>query len=279
MTDHPTRHRSWEPEVNQEDFAITREGIKLSYVRFLSDSAGGYTLALLILIAFITDAPIPFSSLSWRDLAPGTINTEFVVLFGGLTLLLGTPIGLVMNATSWFISGKLQVYFVDFWLQPMRGFNWLVDGTKKVYNIHLLQEHFNLNHVVDKNGNRYNLYEQAAVVEEVLQLFYPQVWGSLSHIQGVKEYSRNLALIAGVVALYGLLTSTWTLVLLALVLFLLFTCLTSLIEFYLALGTMYKVYLLCYDELKKAPPAERQSIEDILELLYNTRDRLPAPGR
>lgn len=260
--------------MNDDNFSITREGIKISYERFLSDSAGGYALALLFLIAFLVDAEIPFTSSTWRDLVPGTVSTEFFILFAGLTILLGTPLGLLMNAFSWFTLGPLQIRLTSSWLKPHKWVKWLTQSTIQAYNLKILQSYFELNGAKDKQNQTYSLYEQASIFEEILQLYFPAVWASLSHLQGVKQFTRNLALLSLLVSLYSLLTLNVLVWFLALVIAFIFVVFSSLLEFYLALGTLYKVYLVCYEIWNTQKRSNKADIDVIVNLLYDARPKV-----
>jgi hypothetical protein len=79
------------------NFEASSTGLKLSYLRFISDSAPGFVLFLWL--SFIWgNRPIPLN----------LNTTEARVLVAALVLMLATPIGLAVNAVSYFLLGETQ---------------------------------------------------------------------------------------------------------------------------------------------------------------------------
>lgn len=253
--------------MSQNNVEISKESIKLPYERFLADGAGGYALALVCLIAYLINAPIPFSSYSWQDVLPIAIIDQFKLPIGLLVFLLGTPLGLFLNAISWFLLGSLQIRFVDAWANSHKFLAFLTFSTTRAYHVEILQDCFHFKSTNPKLEKR-SLLEQATLFEEVLPIYYPAMWASLTHVYGIKQFTRNLALIAACVFVYSALVLALFTVIFAFVAVILLIVLTSLIEFYHSLATLFKVYLLCrknwtVEELKS------QSIESILEYLLS----------
>src|SRR6185295_10625620 len=125
-----------------QSFELTKEGIKLSYLRFLSDSAGGFVLLVLLGLAYSRGLPLPLLGDSWLDMIPKEpkelstgFRTEFRVFFLVLTFLIATPLGLMLNGISFFLLGTLSARFVSFWEQRGQSswLSFLIDRTRKKY--------------------------------------------------------------------------------------------------------------------------------------------------
>ncbi len=167
-----------------QDIEFNKGGIKLSYLRFLSDSASGY-LAILILIFLyyynICGVSIK-ESLNYNIsfVQSGNIPNEIIFFVFFLLFLLGTPLGLVINATSWVLLGWLQVRSEEFWVNH----TFLIGSTKKKYLFDNCVKFYDL----DKS----NWYCKSNLFEQVLLIYYPDVLKNQNHVEGVINLLRNI---------------------------------------------------------------------------------------
>ena len=88
---------------------LSKEGIKIQYRTFLSDSAPGYLFILMFILGwyfpiFGVKFEYLFKYLSGNE----TINfpQEIKIYFLLLLLFLATPLGMTFNALSWFCFGE-----------------------------------------------------------------------------------------------------------------------------------------------------------------------------
>ncbi len=99
--------------MSRDDFELTKDSLRMPYVRFLSDSAGGYVLILVIAIILLSQNPSPFEWVVWKNVQSAGITTAFLFGLGIILLVLGAPIGILLNATSWFLLGSYQIKFAN----------------------------------------------------------------------------------------------------------------------------------------------------------------------
>src|SRR5258708_2716868 len=86
-----------EGAMTNSNIEASASGVKLSYVRFISDSAPGFVILLLIIFA------------EGHRAEPWWVkHQELKVLVATLAFLLTTPVGLVLNAASYFVLGHVQ---------------------------------------------------------------------------------------------------------------------------------------------------------------------------
>jgi hypothetical protein len=84
-----------ESRAGHGDVEIGKNGLRVSYVRFLSDSAAGYILLVLIILVLVTS----------DALNSHHVEKEIQIAILVLLTILASPIGLAVNALSWFTLG------------------------------------------------------------------------------------------------------------------------------------------------------------------------------
>ncbi len=85
---------------------ISDKEIKISYRRYLSDSAPGFIIILALLVCFYLQ--LPFFGVNIRAVLPEIIQSEILVFVLFVLFLLATPFGLVVNALSWALLEWMQ---------------------------------------------------------------------------------------------------------------------------------------------------------------------------
>ncbi|AKB74482.1 hypothetical protein MSLAZ_1221 [Methanosarcina lacustris Z-7289] len=157
-----------------DQIEISKDGIKISYLRLLSDSATGFLIILIFLICF---HPI---------FASTTFDIKLFALF--LLFLLSTPLGLIINATSWFLLGWLEIYIVELCVGENTVLKYLTGSTKKVYKYEELSEYFG-------TLNKDNFYSVSTYFEALMYIYYPNYIKSIDYAIGCSRLLRNIALI------------------------------------------------------------------------------------
>jgi hypothetical protein len=251
--------------MSRESFEVTKEGVKLSYVRFLSDSAAGYVLLLVVIYACLTAVPIPWSPITWKDFVPvalNTVTTETLVFLGILILVLGSPLGLMLNATSWFLLGRIQIWFINFWVFNYRHIP-LTYSTVHLYDVEILESAFTF---IKAPSKQRGLYNEVKHIERVLETYFPEVEQSLDYLLGLKNLTRNLAFICLVIAIYSLLIQVGVVVYITFILAVLLLGLTCYTELYTSLEVLSDAYVICY-EVWGIHPQEPQNATSLIETL------------
>ena len=93
------------------DIEVSKDSIKLSYRRYLSDSSAGFILLLSLIWIFFRE---------FKDIAKA-LPSE-VLLFAGLMLfLLATPVGMLINVLSLWKPTRVLVLLVLYSIRRMVG--------------------------------------------------------------------------------------------------------------------------------------------------------------
>lgn len=174
---------------NKDQFEATKSGIKIPYLRFLSDSASGYIAILMLLFLYyykICNVYVPDMCNNVFHISELHIDiskeVEIFVLI--LLFLLATPLGLFINASSWALLGKLQLWSEKRWVASN---SFPINGTKKKFLFDYCKDYFNF----DKE----DFYVKSKFIEENLRIDYPDSLRYLDHIEGVKNFSRSILLL------------------------------------------------------------------------------------
>lgn len=82
---------------------VNKEGIKISYIRYLSDSGPGFIMLLTILAVYILD---PYANNVFYNLKQNLkLCDEIKIFIGVLAFLIATPLGLLLDAIAWVFLG------------------------------------------------------------------------------------------------------------------------------------------------------------------------------
>jgi hypothetical protein len=147
------------------EIEISKNGLKLSYQRYLADSAAGFLVIILVLLAISNKVQIPFFDHSLESLATLSKDTKIFIFL--LLFLLATPIGLTINGLSWFFLGWCKLYSIDIWLKsPEKYFNPFFP-TKKAFRYKKLVTFF-----FNNNQSSGKIYEVSGQYQDYLSIFF-----------------------------------------------------------------------------------------------------------
>lgn len=240
--------------VNQ-DIDISKEGIKIPYRLFLSDSSAGYAVILIGIFSYY----YPIFGKTLQEIFPSlnsiSISPEVKIFAFFLLFLLSTPLGLAINVTSFVILGPLLNWSEIRWFNVKnRFFRYLIDSTKKKLFFDDCKTFYNL----DEN----KWYRTSILIGETLSISHPEVAESLDQIQGIYIFLRNIAfllisiiLINCYILLYDI--KHLLIIVLILVLLIILIILISVIAFYYHLFILLKGYFLCRDNKKQECDVEK----------------------
>jgi hypothetical protein len=176
---------------------VSKDGLKLPYRRFLADSAVGYILLLTLLIAYRMGTLNP---LLGDALEPGLQKEEKVFALV-LLVLLTVPVGLALNALSWFALGPSQRRLQGFFYRHSR---WL-KTIRREYKVDAAEKYFGLS-TEDPDA----WYDRAQSLKQVLYSHHPEQTHELEHVRGIRTFLRNVSLLAFFFALASPFLATWT---------------------------------------------------------------------
>ena len=177
---------------NTQLFEATKSGIRISYLRFLSDSASGYIAILMLLFLYycticgiyIPDIYSNLFHISFLHTDAIQFSKEVKMFVLILLFFLATPLGLFINASGWVLLGKLQIYSETFWFDCDC---FLVNSTKDKFLFRECEQYFGF--------SKENFYAKSKCIEENLRIDYPDLLKYLDHVEGVKNFIRSIILL------------------------------------------------------------------------------------
>lgn len=259
------------PDQNIE---LSKEGIKISYLRFLSDSAAGQIVILLGLAAYY----FPIFGAPLRETYTAECSTEVKILVIVLLVLLSSPLGLSINATSWFLLSWVQIWLQQYWFKRKFLLRCLFKTVLYVYHRSkrswLRRLWFKIRFLfkiklfktiraefqVEKSKRYFHLsnenwYERSQLIKQTLHIYHPNIPVALEHIRGIRTLFRNISFLSLIFFSLSLLIRLHNSTLnRPLFYILLGTCsfffvvpmlVSSLLGFHYTSQTFYRTYILC----------------------------------
>lgn len=243
---------------------ISKDGIEFDYRRFLSDSAAGYIIILLLLLNFYHPV-LTESSFSGNMLV--CMSKETKTFLGFLLFLLATPLGMLVNAVGWYLLGWLQhcLEIYCFTLSSTRWLKLIFKPTAEEFQLPEIEQAFGL--------TKDNWIETSRFFADFLKHAHKDLFEEYRYIEGVRIFLRSLSTLALLLSLLRLFTSVhmsnqsfsyWYTVLACAAIVVCLLILTGLVSFYYQLALMSLVYRVCLQNNKYAP----------LEDVYDRQKRL-----
>ena len=162
---------------------LKREGIKIAYRRFLSDSAAGFIVILLLL--YVLPSP-----------TKGQYERLF---FNFLLFLISTPLGLAINALSYRV-GETIVHYCEkrFVKRKIREESFLKDASQHEFLFHKCNNFFKL------SEPKTDWIDVTRRILRILEIYYPDRYESHNHEIGAEVFFRNLAFIIFIIFCFGI---------------------------------------------------------------------------
>jgi hypothetical protein len=157
---------------------ISKEGLKFPYDRFLADSAIGYIIILLSIVAYFY--PILGSPL--KENLRVVTSTEIKVFILLLLFFLATPLGLLTNAVSWISVGWLTDRLEPVFYKERPFF---VDTIDKTIFADGISPFFGL--------STKPWIKTSLLIQEVMDIYYRDLVAALDYARGAKVFFRNIA--------------------------------------------------------------------------------------
>jgi hypothetical protein len=198
-------------EMSETAFSISKDGLTLPYLRFVSDSAVGFFVLLLSILSY----RLSLSTFGIDVLRLANLSVETKVFFFLLLFILATPLGLFLNGLSWFILGCPQS-FISKLLFKNNGtwFQFFIGKTKAVCHFDRVLDFFDIQETAYANSHRAdkreNLYYFSYYLEQMFNMYFPGFLSPYDHVKALSRLSRSISLLilgAIVIALYFLFNS------------------------------------------------------------------------
>lgn len=159
--------------MKNNNIEISSTGIKFSYRRFLADTSIGFAVIFLFLEKY-----------------PSYMNNNFMLIF---FILASTPIGLLVNISSWIILGFFQAFLSKQLIISM--YNNKISFIGK-YLIFSTNEHFRIESLIkffDINEKTYTKIFNS--IEHFLSIYYPNKINYYQDLIGMRIFYRNTSLV------------------------------------------------------------------------------------
>jgi hypothetical protein len=230
------------------EIEISKDGLKLSYQRYLADSAAGFVVILAVLFVVSMGYPLPFFGHSLESLMKLSDNVKVFIFL--LLFLLAMPLGLLINGVSWFLFGWCQIYLIKIWFRFPEQWYSPFFPTKTAFQYTELAKFFQINDQYEIQGK--SIYELSELFEDYLSLFSPEKIRS-EHVNGLSHFFRSLAFLL-FFSLFSLLhvmlwdrsiAFSFPIPFLLLLMGIFCTLLYSLMESFSCIKILSTIYLLC----------------------------------
>lgn len=234
------------------EIQVSKDGLKLSYQRYMADSAAGFVVILGVMFLVGRGIPLPVfghSLETFRALSGHAPLFIFLIIF-----LLATPIGLLLNGIGWFLLGWCKAPFIKFLFSlPRRWYN-ILFSTKEAFYYTKLIEFFQIDE--EQKINNRSIYEVSELHEDYLNIFFSESI-RLEHVAGLRRFTRSLACLSFFSIFFCLHMTFWysdsiyqkpimhEVLVTLLFLTTSFTALYSLLGSFSCLRTLSTVYILC----------------------------------
>lgn len=175
--------------AHESNLELSKDGIKISYRRYLTDSTPGFILVLWLVWARTYTGEEGVIANAVRSLVSlHGVPSDLLPLLFAILFLLATPIGVLINATGWFLLEWAQKLF-EWWFCSCK---WWFYWFKKEYDFDACKERLGI--------NRKHWFERVRTAEAALVHDFPEKSNSIEAIRGIAILLRNLALmsIAGI---------------------------------------------------------------------------------
>ena len=227
--------------MTDQNIELSKEGVKISYLRFLSDSAAGQIVILIAVLAYY----FPVFGQPVQRATTSGISTEVKLLVAVLLVFLSSPLGLAINATSWFLLSWLQVGLQHYWFNER---NWLARSlckhTREEFQTELTKKYFDL--------SEGDWYARTQLIKQTLHIYRPYIINSLDHIRGIRTLFRNISFLALIFFPASLIFgwgninagTRWVLIICFIPLFIIPMLISSLLGFHFTSHVLYRTYIL-----------------------------------
>ena len=209
--------------MTDKDMELSKEGIKLSYRRFLSDTAPGIIILIMVILYYPSVIQVPE-------------NIEIFVYV--LLIFLSIPLGVAINSFSFLFFGGLLNKCEVFWLDKNL---FLIRNTKTKFEFDTCEDFFNSE---NEKWTKENWTFVTRRFEKILEVYYPNHIERLEFIEGMKTLFLNISLLS-LVFIIIIFPYDKMLAIMSLFLSAIFIITSSIISFYRFLDILNITYILC----------------------------------
>lgn len=249
-----------------ENIAISKDGIEVSYLRYLSDSAAGFIVILIATASYFY--PIFGFTLQEYFKIYIPVSSEMKIFIFLLLFLLSTPMGLIINATSWLLLGSLQIFIISFCVDEKyftksikkvhKFYCCGINNTSKYCRITNMSEFFSI--------TKENFYCISSYFEHFLEIYYPNIINPIAYVKGLCRLLRNMAFLSIICIILSLIVAGFNIIIIYLfIIFIALILVSGATYFHYYTLVLLKTYILCLKSAAAKP--ENGNIEEITNCL------------
>ena len=170
---------------NGSNLELSKDGVKISYRRFLTDTTPGFILILFLIWARTYTGQAGFLTNHVRHLiSSGSISTDLKPLVLVILFLLALPMGVLINVAGWLFLEWFQKILELF----LCNYRWCFYWFKKEYDFDGCRRRLD----IAKN----NWFEKVRTAEIALVNDFPDKSDAIEAVRGIAILSRNLSLMS-----------------------------------------------------------------------------------
>jgi len=218
--------------TSDANIELSKDGIKFSYRRFLSDSTPGYILILIVFLMIY--GQISVFGIHFSQTAVNNIPVEIQVYLGLVAFLMATPLGLITNVISW-------IFLEGFQKSIERCFIMNTDRFLDFKNEYLFADAVKYFH-----SNKENWFANIRKIETTLVRERPDFGAeNIGPLRGISILLRNIAFLGfWILVIDGVFFSAnWIEVLAGVLIFLISLIFSAVTSFYFHTQILYWGYL------------------------------------
>jgi ABC-type multidrug transport system fused ATPase/permease subunit len=232
---------------------VSRQGVRIPYLRFLADATPGFLVCGLFLLAVYLPGD---GNGIWKKMVEsleplrGGMGVEVKIFALALLFFLAVPIGLAINGAGWYLLG---------WTHSFPGVLHSLVARLQRLSPRLFRRPFTTGHVVSSmlSSTGSTLHDLTTHLQQVIEIHAPHLLSDLQHYKGLRRLARSSAMLL-LLMIVGVLPNpfgwSWQLLLV----FAFLGCVLALLVEYTEAGkTLYKVYaIIGSDEVRHYDQAE-----------------------
>ncbi len=188
----------------ETSFSVSKNGLTLPYLRFVSDSAVGFFVLLICILSYRLNPSLAlYLSNFGIDISRlANLSAQTKVFFFLLLFILATPLGLLLNGLSWFILGCPQSVVISKLLLKNNGkwFQYFIGETKAVCHFDRALDFFDIQETAYANSKdadkKEKLYYFSYYLEQMFNMYFPGFLSPYDHVKALSRFSRSISLLS-----------------------------------------------------------------------------------
>lgn len=165
--------------ADNNNVEISKEGVKVSYLRLLSDSVSGFIVLLFVISSYY----LPVFGKPLQEIYGVSFSTEAKIFIFVSFTLSASPIGLSINAMSWFSLGWLD-RFIQIKLWKYRNKFFLRTAFFPDF------DDLNNDSGIEKGED---WYRRTNLIKQTIEIYKSEIMSNFAYLRGMSILFRNVS--------------------------------------------------------------------------------------